>query len=141
MTRELSVVEKQQLVSVLSQIDRHIIPHSARSAPDTHRSPNKETAISSQNPNEVASTASLASPLDTERLTASPTASLTASPASPSLEIGSRVANNNPNNKSYNWHGTIVGFSKAGADVRWQERRGMRGGEILWHRLSELRLL
>ena len=134
MTQQLSVVEKQQLVSLLSQIDPHT-PYPASSAPDTHHSPNKETAISYQNTNEeVASTASLASPLDTERLTASSTASTT-------LEIGSRVANNNPNNKSYNWHGTIVGFSNGGADVRWQERLGMRGGEILWHRLSDLRLL
>ncbi len=57
------------------------------------------------------------------------------------LEIGSRVANNNPDKKSYNWHGTIVGFDLDGADVRWDERKGMKGGQVLWHRLSELRLL
>ena len=57
------------------------------------------------------------------------------------LEIGSRVANNNPEKKSYNWHGKIVGFSKDGADVCWDEREGMQGGQVLWHRLTELRLL
>lgn len=90
----------------------------------------------------ITQTASLASHPYTEGVTASTTASTIASTtASTSLEIGSRVANNNPNNKSYNWHGTIVGFSNGGADVRWQERQGMKGGEILWHRLSDLRLL
>lgn len=57
------------------------------------------------------------------------------------LEIGSRVASKDPEKKSYNWHGTIVGFSQGGADVRWDERKGMQGGQVLWHRLSELRLL
>ncbi|MDJ0901329.1 MAG: hypothetical protein QNJ55_21235 [Xenococcus sp. MO_188.B8] len=57
------------------------------------------------------------------------------------LEIGSRVANNDPEKKSYNWHGTIVGFSKDGAEISWDERKGMQGGQVLWHRLSELRPL
>ncbi len=57
------------------------------------------------------------------------------------FEIGSRVANNDPEKTSYNWHGTIVGFSQGGADVCWDERKGMRGGQVLWHRLTELRLL
>jgi KaiC/GvpD/RAD55 family RecA-like ATPase len=57
------------------------------------------------------------------------------------LEIGSRVASNDPEKKSYNWHGTIVGFSQGGAEVCWDERKGMQGGQVLWHRLSELRLL
>ena len=57
------------------------------------------------------------------------------------LEIGSRVASNDPEKKSYNWHGTIVGFSQGGAEVRWEERKGMQGGQVLWHRLTELRLL
>ena len=57
------------------------------------------------------------------------------------FEIGSRVANNNPEKKSYNWHGKIVGFSNDGADVCWDEREGMQGGQVLWHRLTELRLL
>lgn len=57
------------------------------------------------------------------------------------LEIGSRVANNDPEKKSYNWHGRIVGFSQGGADVCWEERKGMQGGQVLWHRLTELRLL
>lgn len=57
------------------------------------------------------------------------------------LEIGSRVANNDPDKMSYNWHGKIVSFSKGGADVYWDERKGMQGGQVLWHRLTELRLL
>jgi predicted transcriptional regulator len=57
------------------------------------------------------------------------------------LEIGSRVANNDPDKMSYNWHGTIVGFSKGGAEISWDERKGMQGGQVLWHRLTELRLL
>ena len=57
------------------------------------------------------------------------------------LEIGSRVANNNPDKMSYNWHGKIVGFDRDGANVSWDERKGMKGGQVLWHRLSELRLL
>lgn len=62
-------------------------------------------------------------------------------PVTSILEIGSRVANNDPDKMSYNWHGTIVGFSKDGADVSWDERKGMQGGQVLWHRLTELRLL
>ncbi len=57
------------------------------------------------------------------------------------LEVGSLVANNDPDNMSYNWHGTIVGFSQGGADVSWDERKGIQGGQVLWHRLTELRLL
>ncbi|HHP7231788.1 MAG TPA: hypothetical protein ACFCUY_13140 [Xenococcaceae cyanobacterium] len=57
------------------------------------------------------------------------------------LEIGSRVASNDPEKKSYNWHGKIVGFSQGGADVCWDERKGMQGGQVLWHRLTELRPL
>jgi hypothetical protein len=57
------------------------------------------------------------------------------------LEIGSCVANNDPDKMSYNWRGTIVGFSKGGAEVSWEERKGMQGGQVLWHRLTELRLL
>ena len=57
------------------------------------------------------------------------------------LEIGSRVANNDSEKKSYHWHGTIVGFSKDGAEISWDERKGMQGGQVLWHRLSELRPL
>ena len=62
-------------------------------------------------------------------------------PVTSILEIGSRVANNDPEKKSYHWHGTIVGFSKDGAEISWDERKGMRGGQVLWHRLSELRPL
>jgi hypothetical protein len=57
------------------------------------------------------------------------------------LEVGSRVASNDPDKMSYNWHGTIVGFNQDGADVSWDERKGMQGGQVLWHRLTELRLL
>jgi hypothetical protein len=57
------------------------------------------------------------------------------------LEVGSPVANNDPDKMSYNWHGTIVGFSQGGADVCWDERKGIPGGQVLWHRLTELRLL
>ncbi|MDJ0902092.1 MAG: AAA family ATPase [Xenococcus sp. MO_188.B8] len=57
------------------------------------------------------------------------------------LEIGSRVANNNHEKKSYNWHGKIVGFDGDGAKVCWDERKGIQGGQVLWHRLTELRLL
>jgi hypothetical protein len=57
------------------------------------------------------------------------------------LEVGSPVANNDPDKMSYNWHGTIVGFNKDGAEVSWDERKGMQGGQVLWHRLTELRLL
>jgi hypothetical protein len=57
------------------------------------------------------------------------------------LEVGSPVANNDPDKMSYNWHGTIVGFNQDGAEVSWDERKGMQGGQVLWHRLTELRLL
>jgi hypothetical protein len=57
------------------------------------------------------------------------------------LEVGSPVANNDPDKMSYNWHGTIVGFSQGGADVCWDERKGIQGGQVLWHHLTELRLL
>lgn len=57
------------------------------------------------------------------------------------LEVGSSVANNDPDKMSYDWHGTIVGFSQGGADVCWDERKGIQGGQVLWHPLTELRLL
>ncbi len=100
-------------------------------------SPDKTTAsltLEEQN-------ASLASTAYQERVTASAHSSKSESFDSSTFEIGSRVANNNPDKKSYNWHGTIVGFDLDGADVRWDERKGMKGGQVLWHRLSELRLL
>ena len=90
---------------------------------------------------------SIASNLDTEGATASITGSITGSitdsPASltTQLEVGERVASNDPTEKSYNWHGTIARFRNGGADVRWDERQGMKGGEVLWHRLEDLRLL
>jgi predicted transcriptional regulator len=57
------------------------------------------------------------------------------------LEIGSRVANNDPEKTSYSWHGKIVGFNQGGVEVSWDERKGMQGGQVLWHHLTELRLL
>ena len=90
---------------------------------------------------------SIASNLDTEGATASITGSITGSitdsPASLTtrLEIGSHVASSDRQEVSYNWHGTIVRFRNGGADVRWDERQGMKGGEVLWHRLEDLRLL
>lgn len=114
----------------------------ARSASASHQENIPVLKIDSNNllQRKKSQTASLASPVDTERPTASPVASPTASPQI-QLEIGSRVANRDPNKKSYNWHGTIIGFRDGGVDVRWQERRGMKGGEVLWHRNEDLRSL
>jgi hypothetical protein len=90
---------------------------------------------------------------DTASLTGSLTGSLlpreeepTASPTD-QFKVGSRVAVIDPEKKSYNWHGTIVRIGKSkyadvyGADVSWDERKGMMGGPILFHRLEELRLI
>ncbi len=63
------------------------------------------------------------------------------------LKVGDRVANIDPTKTNYNWHGTIVRIGKSkysdvtGADVSWDERKGMKGGQILFHRLEELRLI
>jgi hypothetical protein len=48
-------------------------------------------------------------------------------------------------NSCHNWHMTIVNIGKHGdvhgASVSWDERQGMKGGQILFHPLSELRLI
>jgi putative DNA primase/helicase len=162
---ELNKSEQKALISWLTAIEKS---ESNCSTANKNLSANKNSAKGEK-------IASPASPLDTVSVTASPTASLTASPdeitaslitkkhfaslsstvdregvttstngsrsESLTFEIGSSVANNNPEKNSYNWHGTIVGFDGDGADVRWDERKGMKGGQVLWHNLSELRLL
>lgn len=162
---ELDKSDQKALISWLTAIEKG---ESNSSTANKNLSANKNSAKGGK-------IASPASPVDREGVTASPTASLTASPdkttaslnksehfASPAstvdrervtastndslaesstFEIGSPVANNNPEKKSYNWHGTIVGFNKGGADVLWDERKGVKGGQVLWHQLSELRLL
>lgn len=57
------------------------------------------------------------------------------------FKIGDRVAHANPKEKSYNWHGEIVAITPPTAKVKWEERKGMRGGEILSAELSNLRLI
>jgi putative DNA primase/helicase len=57
------------------------------------------------------------------------------------FKIGSKVAHVDPKRESYNWHGTITEINGDKAKVRWEERLGIRGGQILTHRLSELRLI
>src|SRR4028118_1252961 len=142
-----------------------------------------------QNLMRTANIASPASPLDTERVTASPTASpknsreasgeasgeavtlaqsqsrasraifptrldfvkyfsqlpnlereelaelLTGVPCSDPLKafrVGDKVAGNNPDNPSYNWHGRIVEIhTSINCKVDWQEREGMRGGRVI----------
>ena len=48
-------------------------------------------------------------------------------------------------NSCHNWHGTIVNIGEYGevygAEVSWDERQGKKGGQILFHRLEELRLI
>ncbi|NJO99131.1 MAG: hypothetical protein HC764_26680 [Pleurocapsa sp. CRU_1_2] len=162
---ELDKSEQKALISWLTAIEKD----------ETNSSTANKNLSATKNPAKGEKIASPASPVDIVSVTASPIASLTASPdkttaslnkeeqkassastvdrdrvtasgngslaKSSAFEIGSSVANNNPEKKSYNWHGTIVSFSEGGADVRWDERKGMQGGQVLWHRLTELRLL
>ncbi len=60
----------------------------------------------------------------------------------PLLKKGDKVAHKDPAQKSYNWHGVITSVKDDGSScyVRWNERRGMKGGDVLWYRLSDLRL-
>jgi DNA-binding transcriptional ArsR family regulator/archaellum biogenesis ATPase FlaH len=84
---------------------------------------------------EPTATSSQARPIvssDSESTATAPTAQ---------FQVGSRVASRDSQQVSYNWHGTIARFRNGGADVRWDERQGMKGGEVLWHRLEDLRLL
>jgi phage/plasmid-associated DNA primase len=57
------------------------------------------------------------------------------------FKIGSKVAHVDPKRESYNWHGTITEINADKAKVHWEERKGLRGGQVLTHRLSDLRLI
>jgi putative DNA primase/helicase len=60
---------------------------------------------------------------------------LTGIPCSDPLKafrVGDKVAGNNPDELSYNWHGRIVEIHiSIGCKVDWQEREGMRGGRVI----------
>ena len=60
---------------------------------------------------------------------------LTGVPCSDPLKafrVGDKVAGNNPDNASYNWHGRIVEIDTSiTCKVDWQEREGMRGGRVI----------
>lgn len=60
----------------------------------------------------------------------------------PVRKLGNKVAHKDPAQKSYNWHGVITSVKDDGSCyVRWSERRGMKGGDVLWYRFSDLRLI
>jgi len=60
---------------------------------------------------------------------------LTGIPCSDPLKafrVGDKVAGNNPEDASYNWHGRIVEIhTSINCKVDWQEREGMKGGRII----------
>jgi putative DNA primase/helicase len=60
---------------------------------------------------------------------------LTGVPCSDPLKafrVGDKVAGNNPDDASYNWHGRIVEIhTSINCKVDWQEREGMRGGRVI----------
>jgi putative DNA primase/helicase len=60
---------------------------------------------------------------------------LTGTPCSDPLKafrVGDKVAGNNPEDASYNWHGRIVEINTSiSCKVDWQEREGMRGGRVI----------
>jgi putative DNA primase/helicase len=60
---------------------------------------------------------------------------LTGAPCSDPLKafrVGDKVAGNNPEDASYNWHGRIVEIhTSINCKVDWQEREGMRGGRVI----------
>jgi len=60
---------------------------------------------------------------------------LTGTPCSDPLKafrVGDKVAGNNPEDASYNWHGRIVEIhTSINCKVDWQEREGMKGGRII----------
>ncbi len=60
---------------------------------------------------------------------------LTGVPCSDPLKafrVGDKVAGNNPDELSYNWHGRIVEINiSIGCKVDWQEREKMKGGRVL----------
>ncbi|PIG94577.1 DUF5906 domain-containing protein [Gloeocapsopsis sp. IPPAS B-1203] len=66
-----------------------------------------------------------------------------ADPSNHKFKVGSKVANIDPKSESYNWHGTITAIDGDKAKVHWEERaqRKIRGGAVLKHSLSELRLI
>jgi putative DNA primase/helicase len=48
------------------------------------------------------------------------------------FRVGDKVAGNNPDDPSYNWHGRIVEIhTSINCKVDWQEREGMRGGRVI----------
>jgi len=48
------------------------------------------------------------------------------------FKVGDKVAGNNPEDASYNWHGRIVEIhTSINCKVDWQEREGMRGGRVI----------
>ncbi|MBE9163484.1 DUF3854 domain-containing protein [Tychonema sp. LEGE 06208] len=60
---------------------------------------------------------------------------LTGIPCSDPLKafrVGDKVAGNNPEDISYNWHGRIVEIhTSISCKVDWQEREGMKGGRVI----------
>ncbi|WP_373538020.1 DUF5906 domain-containing protein [Microcoleus sp.] len=60
---------------------------------------------------------------------------LTGTPCSDPLKafrVGDKVAGNNPDDMSYNWHGRIVEIhTSINCKVDWQERDGMKGGRVI----------
>jgi putative DNA primase/helicase len=68
---------------------------------------------------------------------------LTGVPCSDPLKafrVGDRVAGNNPEDASYNWHGRIVEIhTSINCKVDWQEREGMRGGRVISMLFCDLR--
>lgn len=57
------------------------------------------------------------------------------------FKVGDRVAHVDPKQKSYNWHGQIVEITPPTAKVKWEERKAMRGGDIVSAQLCNLRLI
>jgi hypothetical protein len=55
------------------------------------------------------------------------------------LQVGDRVAGSDPVQLSYCWHGRITRIQGDIYYVRWKERKGMKGGEVLTHRVEQLR--
>jgi putative DNA primase/helicase len=48
------------------------------------------------------------------------------------FRVGDKVAGNNPEDASYNWHGHIVEIhTSINCKVDWQEREGMKGGRVI----------
>ncbi len=81
----------------------------------------------------------------TEASSVSP--SLDVEPQLPKLiAVGDRVASSNPTEAAYNWHGEVIEIcenlvGQKVAKVRWQERKGMRGGGVLTAKVETLRLV